>query len=100
VARACAEVDLSGALAGSWRYRAYGDIAQSSGQSTPTILGYAGQLLDPSGLYYMRARWYDPASGRFVTRDLLNGTTSAPRAFNAFAYAGANPIYSFIQPVW
>jgi YD repeat-containing protein len=48
----------------SWRYRAYGDVVQYSGSATPAVLGYAGQVLDPSGLYYMRARWYDAVNAR------------------------------------
>lgn len=87
-----AEVDGSGSLTGSWRYRAYGVIAQNSGQSLPSILGYAGQLLDPSGLYYMRARWYDSGTGRFVTRDPMPGAMTLPVALNAYGYANLNPV--------
>jgi RHS repeat-associated protein len=76
----------------SFRYKAYGAIAQSSGASTPSSLGYAGQLLDPSGLCYMRARWYDAATARFVTRDpvLPDGSSSGQ---SAFSYANARPTY-------
>jgi RHS repeat-associated protein len=89
-----AEVDGTGAVTGSWRYRAYGEINQTSGQATPSTLGYAGQLLDPSGFYYMRARWYDPAMGRFVTRDPLGSSLGRS---GAFGYAGANPL-AFSDP--
>jgi len=41
----------------SFRYAAYGAVAQSSG-GTPTLVGFAGELADPSGLIYLRARWY------------------------------------------
>jgi RHS repeat-associated protein len=91
-----AEVNASGAVTGSWRYRAYGEINQTSGQA-PSILGYAGQLLDPSGLYYMRARWYDPQTARFLTRDPLSGAAALPSSLNGFAYAGASPI-NFLDP--
>jgi len=87
-----AEIDGTGAVTGSWRYRAYGETSQSFGASTPTALGYAGQLLDPSGLYYMRARWYDAASGRFMSRDPLLGAASSPETLNSFGYGGANPV--------
>lgn len=73
------------------RYKAYGAIAQSSGASTPTYLGYAGQLLDPSGLFYLRARWYDPATGRFVSRDPVGPDPSVPASLNAFGYGHASP---------
>jgi len=86
-----AEVNGSGSVTASFRYRAYGAIAQSSGVATPSYLGYAGQLQDPSGLLYMRARWYDPNVGRFTTRDPVFANPTLPVALNAFAYANANP---------
>jgi RHS repeat-associated protein len=84
--------ELNGtSVTSSWRYRAYGETAQNSGAAAPSILGYAGQLLDPSGLYYMRARWYDATNARFVSRDRLDGSAINPGTLNAFAYAGGNP---------
>ncbi|HEV8656774.1 MAG TPA: glycohydrolase toxin TNT-related protein [Candidatus Limnocylindria bacterium] len=86
-----AELNASGAVTASFRYRAYGQLAQLT-NTAPTYLGLASQLLDPSGLYYMRARWYDANSGRFLVRDPLGGTAVAPATLNSFAYAGGNPI--------
>jgi len=83
-----AEVSSVGAVTAAFRYRAYGQLAQSTG-SAPSYLGLASQLIDPSGFYYMRARWHDPASGRFVTRD-PTGTGAGNTA--SFGYASANPI--------
>ena len=49
---------------------------------------YDGQYLDTiSGLYYLRARWYDPATGQFTSIDALVAITGQP-----YAYAGGNPI--------
>jgi RHS repeat-associated protein len=76
----------------SWRYRAYGEIAQYSGAAAPSILGYAGQLLDPSGLYYMRARWYDAGNARFLSSDPSAGNVSLPASVNRSAYANANAL--------
>lgn len=66
-----AEVSSAGAVTAAFRYRAYGQLAQST-NAGPTYLGLASQLLDPSGLYYMRARWYDRGVPRrsFVRRIL------------------------------
>ncbi len=86
-----AEVNASGTATASFRYRAYGQLAQST-NTGPTYLGLASQLLDPSGLYYMRARWYDPLEGRFVTRDPYSGHHDEPASLNAYAYAAANPV--------
>ncbi len=49
---------------------------------------YDGQYLDNiSGLYYLRARWYDPATGQFTSIDALVAITGQP-----YSYAGNNPI--------
>ncbi len=37
--------------------------------------GFAGELRDPSGLIYLRARWYDAGSGRLVSRSLASYAT-------------------------
>jgi RHS repeat-associated protein len=86
-----AEVNGSGAVTAAFRYKAYGQTVQSFGATAPTYLGYAGQLLDPSGLYYMRARWYDPVTGRFASRD-RSSPSQTPTHLNAFAYALGNPV--------
>jgi RHS repeat-associated protein len=86
-----AEISTSGAVTGAFRYRAYGQVAQMT-NSVPTYIGYASQLLDPSGLYYMRARWYDPQVARFLSRDANTGSAASPMTLNAFSYAAANPI--------
>jgi RHS repeat-associated protein len=87
-----AELNGSGVATASFRYRANGAIAQSNGSAAPTYLGYAGQLQDPSGLLYMRARWYDPATGRFTTHDPWLGDPASPVQLNPYAYAYANPV--------
>ncbi|MGH7861260.1 MAG: RHS repeat-associated core domain-containing protein [Candidatus Dormibacteraceae bacterium] len=73
--------DASGAVVQSYGYDAYGNKTASSG----TIVNpfqFQGQYLDPlSGLYYLRARFYDPLVGAFVTRDPAVATTRAPYAF-------------------
>ena len=49
---------------------------------------YDGQYLDTiSGLYYLRARWYDPATGQFISVDALVALTGEP-----YSYAGGNPV--------
>ncbi|MCL4442791.1 MAG: RHS repeat-associated core domain-containing protein, partial [Actinobacteria bacterium] len=49
---------------------------------------YDGQYLDTvSGLYYLRARWYDPATGQFTSIDALVAITGQP-----YSYAGGDPV--------
>jgi RHS repeat-associated protein len=86
-----AELNASGGLTASFRYRVYGAIAQSNGGSSPIMLGYAGELLDQNGLIYLRARWYDPNTGRFVAAEALGGDPGSPVSLNACSYAYARP---------
>ena len=51
---------------------------------------FQGEQRDQTGLYYLRARYYDPGTGRFLTRDpigLAGGQT------NLCAYVGNNPVH-------
>ena len=49
---------------------------------------YCGQYRDSaSGLYYLRARWYDPATGQFLSVDPLVALTGQP-----YSYAGNDPV--------
>jgi RHS repeat-associated protein len=89
-----AEVSSTGAVTAAFRYRAYGQTAQGT-IPAPSYLGLASQLIDPSGLYYMRARWYEPTTGRFMSRDPLAGDTSNPSTFNGFGYASGRPGSAF-----
>lgn len=43
----------------------------------------------------MRARWYDPNSLRFLSRDPLLGDASDPADLNSYSYAGSNPLTVF-----
>ncbi len=45
-----------------------------------SALRYTGeQTDDDTGLVYLRARWYDPATGRFTTRDPFRGLAGYPQ---------------------
>jgi RHS repeat-associated protein len=44
------------------------------------------------GLYYMRARYYDPATGRFVTRDPLADPLMLENLLNGYTYCSADPV--------
>jgi RHS repeat-associated protein len=53
---------------------------------------FTGQQLDvDSGLYYLRARYYDPSIGRFMTRDPFRGWLASPQSQNPHAYVMNNP---------
>jgi RHS repeat-associated protein len=82
------EVDPSGNLTCSRGFDVYGATRCQTG--TPTSKhGYVGKLghetEDACALEYMRARWYDPAVGRFISED------PGRHGGNWFAYCSDNP---------
>ena len=78
---------VGGEASGTFSYGAYGTPAGSTGSAT-TPMGFAGEYTDSaSGLQYLRARFYDPATAQFLTRDPLEVLTREP-----YAYAFDDPI--------
>jgi len=47
---------------------------------------------DPSGLIYLRARYYAPTEGRFISRDSWGGDYNKPLSFNRWNYVEGNPV--------
>ncbi len=75
----------TGTSAGTATYTAYGTRTTTG---TTSAFGYAGQYTDTeTGLQWLRARYYDPTTGQFLTVDPLASVTGA-----RYAYAGGNPI--------
>src|SRR5690606_24791617 len=53
---------------------------------------FAGQMIDePLGILYLRARYYDPATGRFLSRDSWPGFQTSSQTLNRFVYGNNNP---------
>jgi RHS repeat-associated protein len=81
-------ISADGALVASYAYDAYGNTVSSTASGQLNPFGFAGQYTDPnSGLIYMRARWYDPATGQFLTRDPLFGASGS-----SYSYANDSPL--------
>jgi RHS repeat-associated protein len=82
----------SGAIEGSSTYDAYGNLTGSTGKVT-TPLGYDGQYTNTdTGLIYLRARSYDPATAQFLSADPIATITQTP-----YAYGLDNPL-DFYDP--
>ena len=56
-------------------YDAYGNFDGFTGTAIATLLYSGEQREAKTGLYYLRARYYDAATGRFTTSDPANGNT-------------------------
>jgi RHS repeat-associated protein len=61
--------------------------------TNPEPFRYTGQQRDAeSGFYDLRARYYSPGLGRFVSRDSLFGTAASPLSLNRYGYVDGNPV--------
>ncbi|MFL5893725.1 MAG: RHS repeat-associated core domain-containing protein [Thermoleophilaceae bacterium] len=81
--------DASGAAAASFSYDPYGQPSGQTGTQT-TPFGFAGQYTDSeTGYQYLRARYYDPQTAQFLSRDPL-GLASGET--NLYGYAGRDPV--------
>ena len=59
----------TGATQLTYDYEPYGAIRSSSGSTPTNLLEFTGEYNDPTGLYHLRARQYDPGSARFLSAD-------------------------------
>jgi RHS repeat-associated protein len=73
----------------TYTYDAYGNILSQTGpELTGGFTCTARQYHSRSGLYYYRARFYDPTLGRFITQDPIG----LARGINLYAYVGSDPV--------
>ncbi len=49
---------------------------------------------NPTGLYYFYQRWYDPATGRFISPDPKPGMLCCPQSLNPYVYVQDSPLTS------
>jgi RHS repeat-associated protein len=81
--------DAGGEVTGTFSYGPFGSPSGATGSAT-TPLGFAGEYTDAeTGLQYLRARFYDPATGQFLTHDPAEELTRQP-----YAYASDDPVNS------
>jgi len=83
--------DASGNLIHTREYDAFGSLR--SADTLATAFGFTGEQLDAeTGLLFLRARYYDPTVGRFMSADVYPPSLENPQTFNQYAYAGNDPI--------
>jgi RHS repeat-associated protein len=84
--------DAQGNIIQRYEYSPFGEVLAAQGQR-PSALQYTGEQKDlDTGLIYLRARWYDPATGRFTTRDPFPGFAVLPQTLHPYVYVGNNPV--------
>jgi RHS repeat-associated protein len=84
--------DDTGAVIGSYAYSPFGQLISSADDlDNPfTWQGWFGVMDEGNGLYYIRARYYDSATSRFISRDPIKSIS--PRSINPYQYAWNNPL--------
>jgi len=76
----------------TYKYGPWGELLSSTGTFSQPFR-YAGYYFDEeTGLYYLKARYYSPELGRFLTKDTFEGFNNNPQSLNLYAYANGNPV--------
>ncbi len=89
--------DETGAVTDRWSFEAFGSLLSHQGTDPQAYL-FAGEPLDPNlGFYQLRARWMDPALGRFASTDPHPGSEFDPASLHKYLYARNAPTV-FIDP--
>jgi RHS repeat-associated protein len=84
--------DADGDVVNTYNYDVFGPVSTHTG-SQPNEFRFTGeQWDDSSGLEYLRARYYDPAIGRFVSRDRFMGIMRLPVSQDRYPYVLDNPL--------
>jgi RHS repeat-associated protein len=84
--------NASGTVTDTYDYDAWGNTVNHTG-ATPNSYLYRGEQYDSDlGLYYLRARYYNPTTGRFMSRDPENGRPISPKTLHKYLYVGSDPV--------
>jgi len=84
--------DSTGNITDNYIYSPYGALLEHLGSSDNSFLFTGEQYGFEEENYYLRARYYSPNSGRFLTRDSYDGRDYEPATLNHYGYAHGNPV--------
>ena len=92
-----AVTDSNGNVTDRYVYDAFGRLIGQQG-NTDNEFRFTGEQFDEnSELYYLRARYYDPDNGRFISRDSFEGFQDDPLSLHKYTYVHNNPV-NLIDP--
>lgn len=64
----------------------------SVGPGGESAFGFTGEQTDPTGMVYLRARYYNPNQAQFLTKDPFGGINTRPNTLHPYGYVGNNPL--------
>ncbi len=84
--------DSLGDISDNYDYLAFGTIRARTG-TTANPYQFSGERYDSTtSLVHLRARYYDPMTGRFLSKDPFGGVMRDPVSLHRYLYANANPL--------
>ena len=87
--------NATGITTKSYDYDAFGN-ERTPDEADPNPFRYCGEYYDAeTGTYYLRARYYAPWLGRFMTEDTCKGSHKDPLSLNLYLYCAGNPVGYF-----
>ena len=90
---AIAMTDSSGQISEAYSYDPFGQpINGHYSDNRVRCLGRHGVMDEENGLLYIRARYYSPKRGRFITKDPTTGNDGDSQSMNRYNYALNNPV--------
>ncbi len=89
--------DQTGTILNKYEYDVYG-TPEAIQETIENCILFTGEMYDDgSGLYYLRARYYNPSTGRFMTPDTYFGELDNPISQNLYIYCANNPV-NYVDP--
>jgi RHS repeat-associated protein len=89
-------INPTGELLLARNYDPFGNVLAQGGVGSSGF-GYTGEQTDSTGLVYLRARYYQPAVGRFLTPDSTVSNPFGSQDWNRYDYVGNNPVV-YVDP--
>ena len=89
--------NADGEVTKKYTYDAFG-VEKNIDDSDANPFRYCGEYYDAeTGTIYLRARYYNPSTGRFISRDSVTGDINDPLSLNLYTYCHNNPIF-YLDP--
>ena len=87
--------NAEGKVTKKYTYDAFG-VEKNIDENDTNAFRYCGEYFDTeTGTIYLRARYYNPSNGRFISRDSFAGKLEDPLSLNLYTYCANNPIIYF-----